>query len=102
MEVANVQQCRSLDGWIPVRIESESVPGVHYTVLINSWGNQDDAICECKGYHFNGHCKHQLLAWDRVCRWREIDGPETQNEQQRHDKICPRCGAATMWVMEAV
>ena len=102
MEIRPVQQCRSLDGWIPIEVDSSSTPGVKYVVLVNSWGGPHDAICECKGYEFNGGCKHQLLAFERVCRWHEQDGPEQQSVKQRKDKTCPRCGGATMWVMEAI
>ena len=102
MDLQAVQQCRSLDGWVPIKVESASHPGEHHVVLVNSWGGAKDGICECEGYEFRGECKHQLIAWDRVCGWQEIFGPETQNDQQRHDKVCPRCGGATMWVMEAI
>jgi hypothetical protein len=68
-----------------------------YNVTVVDPTDPEDAICECKGYDFRGHCSHQAIAIQRLCRWVEGQGPDQSNEQ-RKDKVCPRCGDQTEWI----
>ncbi len=95
------QSCRSNEGWIPTLVPSES-QGIDYTVMVCPWDHHRENICECKGYVFKGHCKHQLMAWNKICRWNELDGPEKQNEDQQKGKVCPRCNGPTSWQLEVI
>lgn len=102
----NVQQCRSAEGWQPIRIRSSSDPDKTYTVFVNPWHDPDTYVCQCEGYTYRGYCRHQLEAHEELCSWRTvIDGKlvdDEQTSQQRLAKICPRCGGPTQWVTEVV
>lgn len=101
MGLINVQQCRTSDEVVPILVPSHSEPGVSYTVIIRG-DDPDDAICECEGFNFRGKCSHQQEALRLKCNWTELVGPETQNDRQRQELICPRCSGDTEWVMELV
>lgn len=46
----------------------------------HDWG------CNCKGFQFNGKCKHIAIAKERQCGWYQfIDGGEPVNGK------CPEC-----------
>jgi hypothetical protein len=94
------QECRTLDGWQPVKVRSSDGKN-WYLVLVNPWDTPNENICECKGYMFNGRCRHQQVATDSLCRWFD-DGKksEIQTPEQRLDKVCPRCGGPTQVVVE--
>jgi hypothetical protein len=102
MDIRPFQTCRSLEGWFVVRIESSSDPGKRYVVHVNPWGDTAENICECQGYLYRGHCRHQTMAKDAVCGWQEGLGEEVQTEMQRKMKTCPRCGGPTRWEFEVV
>lgn len=105
MEIVRVQQCQFADPGPQIAfVPSHSVYGKVYALLIPDRDDltPDTIICECDGYQFRGYCSHQHEAAEQVCSWRELDGPENQNDQQRADMICPRCGNETEWVLEAV
>lgn len=98
MTLAAFQQCRSLDGWVPIEVGSRSMPGEKYVVLVNPWGEVEENICECEGYRFRGECAHQKIAQQKVCGWSEIGiRAEQQTEAQGRQMACPRCGGRTMW-----
>lgn len=97
-----VQVCRSLDGWLPVEIDSASDPDLTYVILVNPWGTAAESICECKSYEYRGRCKHQALALMRVCGWTELLSDQKQTREERKGKICPRCEGHTTWTMEVV
>lgn len=97
-QIQTFQECRSVEGWQAVRIPSGSSDEI-YTVLVNPWGYDDEHVCECKGYTYNGKCYHQGKAAEKVCRWRDGDEPR-QAEQQRAKMVCPKCGGATRWSFE--
>lgn len=97
-----VQQCRSLDGWVPVEVPSRSEPDVRHVVLVNPWGDESESICQCKGYNYRGKCAHQQKAFDSICGWHQLEGPEKQRSWEEEEMICARCGGATMWTMEWV
>lgn len=94
MELKPYQICRSNDGWLPVVISSSSSEH-KYRVYVNPWGHTMENICECKGYIYTGHCKHQDLAADRVCGWSELDCEDQQSKDQKANRQCPRCGGPT-------
>lgn len=99
--IAAYQQCRSLDGWVPIEVGSRSKPGVTYVVLVNPWGEIAENICECEGYEFRGECAHQKIAHQKVCRWMEIaPRAKTQTETQRKLMVCPACDGKTMWAFK--
>jgi hypothetical protein len=99
--LASYQQCRSLDGWVPIEVGSRSQPGVTYVVLVNPWSDHSENICECKGYSFNGKCAHQKIASQKVCGWTEIGvRAKTQTENQKRLMECPACGGRTMWAFK--
>lgn len=95
--------CRTSEGWLPVEIASESQPGIRHVVLVCPWGNAVENICECPGYFHRGRCRHQAEAMDAVCGWTEQQvGQHAQTDEQRKQKICPRCGGPTTWKMEVI
>src|SRR4051795_207871 len=93
MTIKPALQCASLQGWYPVHIESSSDPDTSYTVHVNPWANRSEQhVCECKSYHFRGHCKHQKTAHEMHCGWNEAEGPEAPVlENGVIQKVCPRC-----------
>lgn len=101
MGLKSYQSCRTNDGWIPVQVASDTRP-LDYLVLVCPWDSHLESICECPGYIHHGHCKHQVIAHESLCRWDELLNPEEQTEAQRKKKICPRCGGPTQWQLEVV
>lgn len=99
-EIVPVQQCRSLDGWVPVEVESRTQPDVRYIVQTNPWGESSENICQCKGYTYRGTCAHQSIAANEICGWHELWAREKQDEEQRKSMTCPRCKGPSQWVME--
>jgi hypothetical protein len=100
-ELKPYQSCRTSEGWVPVLIPSETEKR-DYTVMVCPWNHYRENICECLGYLYGSHCKHQLAAQEKLCRWSESEGPEEQTEEQRKNKVCPRCGGPTSWQLEIV
>lgn len=101
MKIVPFQECRSLSGWTPIQINSSTDPDTTYVVLVNPWGTAAESICDCRGYHFTGRCKHQTLALKRVCGWSELDNHGIlQTDLQKKDQECPKCLGATRWNME--
>ena len=90
------QQCKTADGWAVIPIDSSSAPGVVYQVVVADWG---DALCDCKGFNFNGYCKHIAKAREQRCRWQEGMQP-AQNCEERKRRICPSCGSTTRLIAE--
>lgn len=94
------QVCKSNEGWVPVLVASET-QNMDYTVMVCPWGIVKECICECPGYTFRSHCKHQQIAFEKVCRWSSVGGcSEAQTEQQEEMKVCPRCGGHTKWELD--
>lgn len=101
MTLAAYQQCRTLDGWVPIAVGSRSMPGEIYIVLVNPWGEVAENICECAGYEYRGECAHQQIARQKVCGWRDIDArAKQQTDAQRKLMVCPGCGGKTMWAFK--
>lgn len=84
---------------VPIEVPSHSDPDKTYVVLIPS--EDEDPICECRGFEVRGHCSHQQEALEAQCLWDEayVDAEE-QTPEQRHEQVCPRCGGPTEWYME--
>lgn len=80
---------------MPVKVRSTTNPDSIYRVYVNPWGAQEENICECRGYTYTGHCKHQMMAADMICGWSELDCDEQQNIFEKKSKMCPRCGGPT-------
>lgn len=96
MAIVPALQCRSLDGWYPCEVSSESEEDRYYTVHVNPWANRSEQhVCECKSYQYRGYCKHQKVAMENHCGWNEIEGPEEKTDEQ----VCPRCGGPAGWAM---
>lgn len=100
MEFVSFQECRSTEGWQPVKVESSREDGTFYVVLVNPWGTTNENICECRGYVYRGNCRHQHEASQKLCRWSDADGPEVQTEEQERNNVCPRCHKATRTRLE--
>lgn len=99
MEIKPYQSCRSNEGWVPVNVASTSQKMIDYVVHVCPWNTPRECICECAGYGYRGRCKHQEIAFDSLCRWDQLSGPEVQTEFQAKTNTCPRCGGATKWEM---
>lgn len=78
-------------------IESHTNPDLVYEVIVLDPFNPDEAICECEGYKFRGHCPHQQEAFDQLCSWK-TDPLKPQTPAQRRHHICPLCGSQTGWI----
>lgn len=111
MRFESFQSCRSNDGWVPVLVESGTIKGLDYTVMVCPWNSPKECICECTGYVMVGHCKHQIIAHNSLCRWDSIHGtfhrerevgPDAQTDEQRKNKVCPSCGGPTKYELEVV
>lgn len=100
MDIHSVQQCLNSGEWTSYPVRSSSDPSRVYNVLITDPLVPDEAICECESFVFRGHCKHQRIALAMVCGWHE-GSAEIQTDDQRKNKVCPRCAGDTEWVMEA-
>ena len=100
MNLSCYQECRSAEGWQPIKVSSQSEEGKTYTVLVNPWGAVDENICECTGYLFRGTCSHQDRAMKTICGWREDKFTLTQTVDERAGMVCPECGGPTKWQME--
>lgn len=110
MNLQSFQSCRSNDGWIPVLVASSTNP-IDYTVMVCPWDSPSECICECPGYLYRGHCKHQHIAFGSLCRWDSLTGtvregveiaPDAQTDEQRKNKVCPACGGQTKYELEVV
>ena len=51
--------------------------------------------CDCKGYHFNGTCRHTKFDTEE-CGWSGAESPEVQSLDQKKRHECPRCGGRTV------
>lgn len=102
MELRPYQACRTSEGWWPVEVASSRDDGSRYVVMVCPWGNAVENICECAGYTYRGSCRHQVEAMDALCGWTELHEPQrfVQTDEQRQNKICPRCGGPAVWRME--
>lgn len=104
MAIVPAMQCCSLDGWYPAEVRSSTDPDVHYVVHVNPWANRSEQhVCECKSYQYRGYCKHQKAAHTLHCGWNEVEGEEIPTDQQRKERVCPRCGGSAhyaMWEIE--
>lgn len=102
MGIIPAVQCRTLDGWYPLQVRSESDPNIHYSVHVNPWANRSEQhVCECKSYLYRGYCKHQKEAQIQHCGWNEIEGPEEKLTNHDGSVIleCPRCAGPAHWAM---
>jgi len=106
MELKPYQVCTSSEGWIPIRIPSETNDEIVYTVFTSPWQRPNENICECPGFAFRGSCKHQAKAQSKRCDWTELQVDMNgkprfvQTPEQREAKICPRCHSETVWRLE--
>jgi hypothetical protein len=85
-----------------IEVPSRTDEDKWYRVLVQDPVDIEEVICECRGYEVRGHCSHQKDALDAVCGWKEREGPEKQTNQQRRDKVCPRCLGPTKWIVEVL
>jgi hypothetical protein len=82
-------------------IASASEDDKEYRVLV-PWPDDkaEDLTCECMSFVHRGHCRHQQEAFDLLCRWTSVDGPEEQTNTQSRHQECPRCGEQTILQVE--
>lgn len=103
MQIIPIQECISnTDGPMSVPVHSNSNPRLIYDVLITDSEDPTTAICACPGYEYRGYCRHQREAFEKICGWTDLTGPEVQTPEQHANQVCPRCGDDTRWTMEAV
>jgi hypothetical protein len=104
MDLVPVQICRTTEGWSPVQVPSSSTKGLNYTVLVNPYVSKREFVCDCRGFEFRGHCRHQELALVHVCWWPIVPRqPQLdQTDEQRKNKVCPNCGGATMYELRDI
>jgi len=94
-----VQECASNLEWQEVEVRSATRKGASYTVSIPPWAGTEDVTCECPSYVFRGSCRHTAQALEKICNW-SSGGPVPQTDEQRHNRVCPRCGGQTYLVEE--
>lgn len=101
MGLIQIQRCVSAEPWFVVEVESQTTKGKSYKVVI-PWPDdtEENFICECLGYIHRGYCVHQKIVSAKLCRWDEISGPEAQDDYQKQNLICPRCGDETKKTLE--
>ena len=98
MSIITTQRCVSTEPWFEIDVQSASDETKSYRVLV-PWPNDevDDLTCECLSFIHRGHCHHQEEAFDSLCRWTSVNGPEEQTQDQYHNHICPRCENETIY-----
>lgn len=96
MSIVMTQRCLSAEPWFEMYVPSATEQGKEYRVLV-PWPDdqENDLTCECMSFIHRGHCHHQEEAFESLCRWTSVDGPEEQTREQRRNHICPRCGGET-------
>jgi hypothetical protein len=96
MSIVMTQRCLSAEPWFEMYVPSATEQGKEYRVLV-PWPDDevDDLACECMSFIHRGHCHHQEEAFESLCRWTSVEGPEKQTRDQRRNHICPRCGGET-------
>jgi len=97
--VSFAQECETNLQWQEVEIPSASTKGRVYSVSIPAWGGTEDVICDCPGYQYRGQCRHTAAALAKICNW-SSESSVPQTEEQRRNRICPRCGGPTVTVEE--
>lgn len=97
MSIVMTQHCVSAEPWFEIQVPSASEKGKVYRVLVPWPDDQiNDLTCECKGFIHRGHCHHQEIAFESICRWTSREGLEEQTPEQYREHICPRCGEETI------
>lgn len=95
------QRCTSHQPYHLIEVPSRSQQGVIYEVYsIFPDDPPEEYICPCRGFRYRGECEHQHIAHDHRCMWMELEGPEQQNEREKREFVCPRCGGETFNSME--
>ena len=93
------QECATNLTWQEVEIPSATSRGKVYSVSIPPWGGTEDVTCDCPSYVHRGYCRHTRSALEKICNW-STESHVPQTEEQRKNRICPRCGGATVLVEE--
>lgn len=94
MTIVYSQQCKSLS-----QTHFMTEDG-RYTIFRSS---AYEWVCSCPAWKYNATrpCKHIKAL--KVCGWhREYDGDPPQNQHQRLNYICPRCGGETETIKIAI
>lgn len=73
---------------------------VEYQTVVSCDGTLD--TCTCPGYNFHRHCKHIAELRQRLCCWDSRTSDVAQTPQQEMEAVCPKCGADTVQLKEAV
>lgn len=95
MSLLKVQNCSSTEPYHKMYLLSDTRQGVVYCVTRVTLNDPpSEYICTCRGFEFNGHCKHQHRV--HPCDWQAAEGPEEQTDVQWEHHQCPRCGKDTV------
>lgn len=86
------QKCLSERRTFEITVPSSSGDGKH---VISGAFENGVIRCDCKGFHFNGTCKHTKFDTEE-CGWSGSESVEVQSLKQKNDHRCPRCGGRTV------
>lgn len=68
-------------------------------VLVNPYVSKVEFVCDCPGFQYRGHCRHQQEALGHICWWPMVRGEIDQTDEERKSKTCPVCTGPTKWEM---
>jgi len=105
-----IQVCKSVLPHV-VYVESDSVPGIVYTVYTGTGRDllgeiwEQEATCTCPDYTYRARykvgdlkCKHIAQAIFGSCGWREDWSEQAQSARERRLMLCPVCNQSTVKV----
>lgn len=95
-EVVTSQQCLSWNGTTKVT----GSKGDTYDVSLD--GPERQPHCSCTGFKFKKQCKHVDKVIADICGWNPQWCDEVQTEEERENRICPKCKGPTEFIRIAI